>query len=73
MSKLASAMKKHYKKTAAAVALFAATTGANAAIDVTSVISDIGDVVTPVNSIAAATVGVAVVMYGWRKVRGAIR
>lgn len=73
MQKFTAAMQKHYKKAAAAAVAVFAVTGAQAAMTVTSVIADIDAVVDPVNSVAAATIGVAVVMYGWRKVRGAIR
>lgn len=47
--------------------------GANAAMDVSGVISDIEAVEGPVNQIAAATLGVVVVLYGWRKAKGSIR
>lgn len=71
-SKITSAMAKHYKKAAiAATSLYAV--GAQAALDVTSVTSEISGLDDPVNQIGAATVGVVVVMYGWRKVRGSIR
>ena len=71
-TKLTSAMAKHYKKAAAmAVAMY--VTGAQAAFDVTEVTSEISGMDDPINQVGAATVGVAVIMYGWRKVRGSIR
>ena len=72
MSKFTSAMHKHYKK-AVVLATVAYTNAAMAAIDVSSVVSEVDGLDAPINQIGAATVGVVVVMYGWRKVRGAIR
>lgn len=47
--------------------------GANAAMDVAGVVDKIGEVEDPVNKIASATLGVVVLMYGWRKAKSAIR
>lgn len=72
MKKLKSFAANHYKKVAVLSTLALASVS-NAALNVTEVVTDLDAMDTPINSIGAATVGVAVVMYGWRKVRGAIR
>lgn len=55
----------------ASVVLF--TAPAHAAIDVTSIVSEISALDDPINKIGAAILGIAVVIFGWRLVRSFLR
>lgn len=50
----------------------AAGSAANAAIDTTAIVSEIGDLIVPVSAIGAAVLLVLVAIKGWKLVRRAL-
>ena len=73
LSRVANFTSKHADKLLIVGVVALATTPAFAAIDVSSVIDEIGDLKEPINKIGAALLGIAVVILGWRLVRSVLR
>ncbi len=63
----------YYKAGAVATVAILSSTNANAAINVTEVVSEIGNLDDPINKIGAAILGIVVTLFGWRMIRNAIR
>lgn len=55
------------------VAVLLAPMTANAAIDVSAVVESIKELDDPINKIGAAILGIVVILFGWAKVKSAIR
>lgn len=68
---LSGAVQRHYKK-AAVVATAAVATAAQAAPDVSEVVSDIDGAETPIAAVAGASLGAYVAIRVWKLVRRAI-
>lgn len=73
LSHVAKFTSKHADKLVIVGVAALATTPAFAAIDVTSLVSEIGELKEPINKIGAALLGIAVVILGWRLVRSVLR
>lgn len=63
----------YYKAGAITTVALITSTNANAAINVTEVVSEIGNLDDPINKIGAAILGIVVTLFGWRMIRNAIR
>lgn len=73
LSHVADFTTKHADKLVIVGVLALATTPAFAAIDVDSVVTNIGELKEPINKIGAALIGIAVVILGWRLLRSVLR
>lgn len=73
LAKSKQALNEHSLKIAVGIGAAIMTTPAFAAMDVDTVVQEIKDLDTPINKIGAAILGIAVILFGWRVVRGAIR